>query len=125
MISKTPLNSALAPVKNYEGAITSSFNIKVDEVILKNFEANPSIYIILLNNRSLELPLHLADDRMQGTLIIPEKYYNESQTDDEMRMFLESAFDNQRKLDVEIYEEPHGVMIEPIRKNRCKFSFFY
>lgn len=110
---------------DFEGAITSSSNIRPDEIILKNFDTKASINIIFSNGKSIDLPIHMNPDKKTGTLVIPEKFYKEGEIDTELRQLLNGLFDNQRTLEIEVKKQDNKIIIQPsgMHKSLFKISF--
>lgn len=110
---------------DFEGAITSSANIRPDEVILKNFDSNAMINIIFSDGKSIDLPIHRNPHEKTGTLVIPEKCYKDAEHDAELSQLLSTLFDNQRKFEIEINEQDNKIIIQPVgpRKSHFKISF--
>ncbi|MBS4171132.1 Uncharacterized protein NEOC95_001872 [Neochlamydia sp. AcF95] len=112
---------------DYEGALTSSLNIPLDEVVLRNFSSDSIICITLLSGKTIELPLHLnLKESGKATLAIPEKYYKQSELCKELEHLLSHLFSNQRSLLMEIDVQAHQIIIAPyqFKKNKFKFTFF-
>jgi hypothetical protein len=125
LTSKFQSYTVKAPSKEFEGAITSGMNIRPDEVILKNFGSNPTLNITLINGKKIELPLHTGIEKNRATLVIPEKFYKEAETDPELSTLLEGLFENQRNLEVEIENQGDKIILQPIGEKRGKFKIFF
>lgn len=126
MTSKFPPQTEVAPISEFEGAITSAANIRPDEIILRNFgEANPTISITLISGKKIDLPLRIhSDNEKIATLVISEKFYKESETDLEFKNLLEGLFDNQRMLEIELIKEKNRIIIQPL-DNKTKFKIIF
>lgn len=121
------LSESSAPhIEEFEGAITSSSNVRPDEVILKIFDSNAIINITFLNGKKIDLPLHIkSEGKNSATLVIPEKFYKESEAEPELRDLLSGVFDNQRSLEVEVNIERNRIIVQPVgsKKNIFKIIF--
>ncbi|KIC72038.1 hypothetical protein DB41_AA00190 [Neochlamydia sp. TUME1] len=118
--------SADLPV-DYEGTLTSSLNIPLDEVVLRHFGSDSIICMTLLSGRTIELPLHLnLKESGQAMLAIPEKYYKQSEHCRELEHLLSHLFNNQRSLLMEIDAQAQQLIITPLqsKKNKFKFTFY-
>lgn len=125
MTSKFQTFSEKAPVEEFEGAITSSMNIRPDEVILRNFSSNPIINITLREGKKCDLSLHRNLEENSGTLVIPEKLYKEGETETELNNLLSSLFENRRNLEVEVDDQGDKIVIQPINSEKGKFKFTF
>ena len=125
MTSKFQTFKEKAPSEEFEGAITSSMNIRPDEVILKDFGSNPTISIALSEGNKIDLPLHRNLEKNSGTLIIPEKFYTEAAKDTELNNLLDGLFENRRSLEVEVDDQVDKIMIQPLDSEKVKFKMIF
>lgn len=128
MISKfqSSADTAAPDMTEFEGAITSSSNIRPDEVILRNFGSKTSINITLINGKNIDLPLHMnPKEKNVGTLIIPEKFYKEAETDVELKELLSGLFDNRRSLDVKVEKQENRIIVQPLGSKKSNFTISF
>ncbi len=124
MTSKFQSFTEKAPSEEFEGAITSSMNIRPDEVILKNFDENPVINITFMDSKKIDLPLRMHENGT-GTLVIPEKYYKEAESEAELNVLLSGLFENQRNLEVEVDDQGDKIIIQPINSEKSRFKILF
>jgi hypothetical protein len=117
----------IAPeVVDFEGAITSSANIRPDELVLRNIGSKWNLLITFSDGKKMELSVYLhPQEKNLATLVVPEKYYKEAEKLPDMQAFLSGILNNQRSLEVTFTKRDNQMVIQPVnaKKDHFKLTF--
>lgn len=112
-------------VEEFEGVVTSSSNIRPDEIILRLEPNTATIIITFVDGKKITLPLHMQSIESRATLVISEKIYKEAEKEAELKALLSGLFDNQRNLEVDMDIQDHQMTIQPIESKKQSFKFSF